>query len=143
MVNLWHAVNRIWTSADPEFKPRWIKLCSCDIHYTMTKKWFGVCCIATKDKENVLLWRKPNWIWAKIEFEQLKKIHLKNFKVRRFLLLWLWENFIAVTFAMAFEQQQKTHNKKQNNNNNNKKAEMKVFCKIIRWFSALIFSALI
>ena len=79
---------------------------------------------------------------SQIEFEQLKKIHLKNFKVRRFLLLWLWENFIAVTFAMAFEQQQKTHNKKQNNNNN-KKAEMKVFCKIIPWFSALIFSALI
>ena len=34
IVNLQHAASRIWTSAEPEFRLCWIKLCSSDNHYT-------------------------------------------------------------------------------------------------------------
>ena len=33
-VNLWHAVNKIWTCADLEFRLCWMKLCSSCNHYT-------------------------------------------------------------------------------------------------------------
>ena len=34
IVNLWHAVSRIWTCAEPEFRLSLMKLCSSDNHYT-------------------------------------------------------------------------------------------------------------
>ena len=34
-VNLRHAASRIWTCPEPEFRPRWMKLCSSDNHYTI------------------------------------------------------------------------------------------------------------
>ena len=34
LANLQHVASRIWTSAEPEFKLCWMKLCSSDNHYT-------------------------------------------------------------------------------------------------------------
>ena len=34
IANLRHAASRIWTSAEPEFRLCWMKLCSSDNHYT-------------------------------------------------------------------------------------------------------------
>ena len=34
ITNLQHAVSRIWTSAEPEFRLCWMKVCSSDSHYT-------------------------------------------------------------------------------------------------------------
>ena len=35
IVNLWHVTSRIWTCTEPEFRLRWMKLCSSDNHYTI------------------------------------------------------------------------------------------------------------
>ena len=43
IANLQHATSKIWTSAEPEFRVCWIKLCSCDNHYTTCHEWaYGI-----------------------------------------------------------------------------------------------------
>ena len=39
IVTLRHAVSRIWTCAEPEFRLWWMKLCSSDNHYTTANRW--------------------------------------------------------------------------------------------------------
>ena len=34
IANLWHAMSRIWTCPESEFRLCWTKLCSSDNHYT-------------------------------------------------------------------------------------------------------------
>ena len=85
IANLWHATNRIWTCAEPEFRFRWMKLCSKDNHYTtvpLIKLFF---CMTKKS-------------WQKIKILKMKR----TFKVKKIftivtglcLLKWLFLRFL-------------------------------------------------
>ena len=38
IANLWHAISRVWTCTESEFRFCWMKLCSSDNHYTMVPR---------------------------------------------------------------------------------------------------------
>ena len=42
IANLYYAVSRVWTCAEPEFRLSWIKLCSSDNHYRVSNNDSGI-----------------------------------------------------------------------------------------------------
>ena len=52
IANLWHAVSRIWTCAEPDFRRSWLKLCNSDNHY-MTVPQNATKCAQNDSKQQV------------------------------------------------------------------------------------------
>ena len=71
ITNLQHAASRIWTSAEPEFRIRRMKLDSIDNHYTLVL-WFGLksSSLDSPKRNNVFetLCTIPSWMAFLLKF---------------------------------------------------------------------------
>ena len=54
------AASRVWTYAEPEFRLSWMKLCSCDNHYTTAP---GIIVRKTKNNKEI---HSSTWPWKEL-----------------------------------------------------------------------------